>query len=590
MLHTFARLRSREDFLMSDKKVRWTRFNRYLFRYWKTQLAVFVIGFILIPLGLINPYLTKLVIDRAYGNRDLRLFFTLAAIGAAVFILQGIFNSISSYLSRKISRKVVYDLTADVFAHMQRLPLRYFQEKSTGEHLYKVNNDVRSVAEFVCTTIPQMIMVVPKFVFVLVIVFTLNWKLALVACMLAPLSYIQPFYFGRWIRDITRQVVDRSQNVFKRLHEVFSHMHLVKALGKESHEIRTFDENLRHRLSIELQRAKVTQFSTFSAALVNKAVSGIIGIYGGAMVISGEMTLGSLTAVMIYLTQLVGHTKSFGSFYQTILVSSVSRQRLHDIFEQIPFLAEDSCARDVESVKGALGFDSVTFGYSSAKKILDGFSLAIPAGTKVALVGPSGCGKTTLLSLLLRLFRPWEGRILIDGIPLSEITHRSLRGHIGIALQEPFLWNDTIAANIMYGGARAGFREVQEAASISEAHDFITRLPGGYESDIGEMACKLSEGQKQRIAFARSVMQRPRIMLLDEALSSVDSETEANIIDNVRRAFRNSTILMVSHRLSAVKRMDSVIYLRRGSKAKTATHEEFMQTDGSYRELFTGQW
>ena len=547
------------------------------------------LGLVTTPLLLLNPYLTKLVIDKAYGEKDLQLFFILAAIGGTVFIVNGVIGSLTQYLSRYINRNVHFDMTADFFGHMQKLPLSFYNNHSTGEHIYRLNSDVRSVSEFVCNTIPQIVTLFPRIIFILILVFHLNWKLAVFATLLVPVTYIHPFFFGKWLRDINRHTILRSQGIFRGLQEVFSHMHLIKAMGKEGHELKKFEDEIEKRKEIELENARVSNIGTFSGSLINKALSGAIALYGGYQVIKGTITLGSLMAVMIYVTQLIGLLKSIGGFYQTITINSVTRHRLIEILDIKPTICDGDNARPHIIEKGKIMFEGLTFGYKKRSPVLNGLNFTIPAGTKAAIAGLSGSGKTTILSLILRLYKQEAGAIRVDGVDIRDITLDSLKGHMGIALQEPFLWNDSIKNNIMYGGEGATMDDVVWAAKMACAHDFISVFPNGYDSVIGEMACKLSEGQKQRIAVARAVIRRPKILILDEAMSSLDSETEDKVIENIRREFSDSTVLCVSHRVSAVKKMDSVYFLENGTSMHIGRHDELVTRVPRYRELFASQ-
>jgi len=570
-------------------KTIWTRFNKYLYKYWKLQAVVIILGLITLPLSLLNPYLTKLVIDKAYGNRDLKLFLILAIIGGSIFIFNGLINSLSSYLSQRINHHVLFDITRDLFKHLQHLSLSFFKNRSTGEHIYRINADTASVSRFVCNTIPRIVELFPRFLFIIVIVFYLNWKLALLTVILVPIGYIHTYIFGRWLKEITRCMIDKTQNIFRRLHEVFVHIHLVKALGKENYEIKRFEETLTKRLDFELKNERLTNITAFSEAVLNKMLSGIIALYGGYQVIKGTMTLGSLTAIMIYLTQFMGLLNSIGKFYQNIIVNSVSCQRLVEILDVEPGIMDKEGAVDYRNLERGIEFRDASFLYERDKFILKDINFLIKQGSKIALVGPSGCGKTTLLTLLLRLYELIKGSILIDDFDIKDIKLESLKSQIGIALQEPFLWNDTIANNILYGAENATYEDMIKSAKLAEAHNFIMELPKKYDSIIGEMGCAISEGQKQRIAIARAIIKKPRLLILDEAMSSVDSETEEKIVDNMKRDFKDSTIVIVSHRLSTVKKMDLVYFLESPSNMKVGTHQELMEKSPKYKELFASQ-
>ena len=388
---------------------------------------------------------------------------------------------------------------------------------------------------------------------------------------------------------MTQRMIEKSQHIFRELHEVFAHMHLVKALGKEDYEIKRFEENLSKAIDFEIKNARLLNISNFSSSILDRVIGGLIALYGGYQIIKGTMTLGSLTAVMIYSTQLIGLVKSMGGFYETIMVNSVSCQRVAEILDIKPEIMDKEGAIALQALQGRIEFRDIYFGYKEGESILKGLSFSIPPAAKIALVGVSGCGKTTLLSLILRLYEPMQGSILLDDLDTRDIKLESLKAQIGIALQEPFLLNDSIKNNILYAKENASMDEVIEAAQIAEAHNFIYSFPEKYDTQIGENACKISEGQKQRIAIARAVINKTKILILDEAMSSLDSQTEERIIDNLKREFRDSALIVVSHRFSTVQKMDFVYFFESPSNIEIGTHEELMERSAKYRELFASQ-
>lgn len=567
----------------------WTRFNKYLYKYWKLQAVVIILGLITVPLSLANPYLTKLVIDKAYGNKDLKLFFILALIGGSIFIFNGMINSFSSYLSQRINRYVHFDIAKDLFKHLQYLPLNFLNNHSTGEHIYRITADVGAVSNFVCNFIPQILTLCPRLLFTFAVVFYLNPKLALLAVLLVPAGYIHLYFLAKLLREITGKTILKAQGIFEKLQEIFSHIHLIKALGKERNEIKKFEETFSQRIVFELKNAKFLSLSSFLRSVLNKVISGIIALYGGYQVIKGTMTLGSLTAVMIYLTQLIGLLKSIGSLYETTTINSVNRRRLQEILDIKPTICDAKDAIPYNFKRGQIEFKDIFFGYKKDELVLKNISFLIEASSKVALVGLSGSGKTSVLSLTLRLYEQEKGAVLIDGIDTSRIKLNSLKSQIGIALQGHFLWNDTIQNNILYGAEDPSYEEMIKAAKQAEAHNFIMNFPNGYETKIGEMACKISEGQKQRVAIARALIKRPKILILDEAMSSLDSETEDKVIDNIMREFKESTIIVVSHRLSTARKMGLIYFLKDASSMEMGTHEELLEKSPRYRELFSSQ-
>ena len=301
------------------------------------------------------------------------------------------------------------------------------------------------------------------------------------------------------------------------------------------------------------------------------------------------MTLGNLSAIAIYLSQLSGVQGSLAQFLQERSLGVISWERLELILAAEPVLADDSQAKEASFFKGQIEFKDVSFFYKQEKQLFNKLSFSIPGGSRIALAGPSGCGKTTILNLTLRLYKPTAGNILIDGHNVNTIKAKSLYGQVGVVLQEPYLWNDTIENNIGYGSQLASFQEITEAARLACIDDFIIGLPLGYRSVIGENACRISEGQKQRLAIARALIKKPRIIILDEALSCVDARIKEEIIDNITSVFNESTIIVISHRLSTIKKMDSVYFLSRNNNVDIGGHEDLLRNNAQYQNYLAHQ-
>lgn len=563
--------------------MKYIKFYRYLIPFWKREVLILFLSLLSVALGLVNPYLTKLIIDEAYIKKDLGLFIVLVAIGGVIFILNSIFSGINKYLGRYIKLRINFDLNRKVFSKLQRLSYEFFQDKSTGEHLYKISYDVEQAAKFVADILPQAISLIPKALLILVIVFYLNWKMALFSLLLAPFLYLVPLYFNARLKKIYTIWIENSQGIFKRLQDVFSHIQLVKAFGKERRQIKEYIKGIVENIRFSLKNTRLETMGFLANSFINKAISGLIIFYGGCQVIKGRMTLGSLSAISIYLAQLSGLQNSFANFFQQLSLGSVSCERLEEIIDAPLETGEDKKTKDSKFLEGEIEFKNVRFAYKSRilqaapgaeKAVFSGLSFRIEGGSCVGLVGPSGCGKTTIINLLLRLYKLNEGGIFIDGYNINDVKAKSFYEQIGVALQEPYLWNDTIENNIRYGKKEAGFKEVQTAARVACIDEFINSLPDGYNTIIGENACKISEGQKQRIAIARAVIKRPKILILDEALSSVDSEIEGRIIDNIRDSLPDSTLIVISHRASAIKRTDQICLIEGPDKIDIGRHEK----------------
>jgi ATP-binding cassette subfamily B protein len=342
-------------------------------------------------------------------------------------------------------------------------------------------------------------------------------------------------------------------------------------------------------MELLLKGARLKLFSAFTGNSLMKIILGLVSIYGGYQIIKGEMSLGSLTAIMIYIGQLIGLQASIGGFLQQLSFDFVSCDRISEVLDRQPDIVDSDSAVSVKLSKTDIEFKNVDFWYNEASLVLKDLSFSIKHGLSIALIGPSGCGKTTLINLILRLYEPQKGEIFVSGRNIKDIKIGCLKDQIGVALQEPFLWNDTIENDIRYGRRDASFAEIVEAAQIVGLDSFVNVLPDGYKTCIGENAALISQGQKQRIAIARAIIKNPAIIILDEAMSSLDSESEDKIIDNLKTKFISSTIIIVSHRLSTARKMDLLYFLESFDEIEIGSHEELLERSIKYRNLFASQ-
>jgi len=445
------------------------------------------------------------------------------------------------------------------------------------------------VENLITTVPPQTVALFPRLLFTLLIISVLNWKMAIFSLCLTPFLYLPHYYFIKRRRMIWEKWIKNSERIFKVLQEIFSHIYPIRVFGREGIETRKYLRKLIGNIRVELSNIRWEIFDNFVARAVDKIIIGFITFYGGYQVIKGEMTLGSLTAILVYLGQLVTMQSSFISFFQTTVLGLVSCQRVADILDEKDMISKNKKARDIVFKKGELVFNNVGFGYLVGDPVLKDLSFAIEKNKHVSLVGASGLGKTTLLNLIVRIYDPWQGEISIDGVKIRNIRLNNLRRQIGMALQETFLFNDTISNNISYGKQDADKSEVIEAARFSLSHDFIEDMPDKYETIIGENACKLSEGQKQKIAIARALIKRPKILILDEATSSMDSASEGKILLNIKQNQKDTTLITVSHRLSTVRSADLVYFLERPDNIIIGSCEELLQNNIGFRSLFKNQ-
>jgi ATP-binding cassette subfamily B protein len=562
-------------------------FLKYLLPYRKKQLAVLFLSGLSALLSLVNPYIGKLMVDKAIINKDLHIFILLALVGTAVFILDGLFKAAADFIGKGIYLKVRWDLNRKVFSHLQRLPWDFFQAKSTGEHMFKLNYDIDNAADFIVSVPNELVNIFPRLLLTFAIIIYLNWQLAIFSLVLVSVLYPLLYYLTRRRRKVWKELAADSQNIFKRLSEVFSHMYLIKAFSREGREIRVYLGALIRNIKIRLESMKLEVATNFSFSSFGRIILGLITLFGGYQVIRGRLSPGTLTAIMIYLAQLITLQNSFIFFFQRVALGLVSCQRIDEILQQKPWIRERQDAQKIILKDPSIQFEKVSFGYQPQKFVLEDLDFSIKKGM-VALVGPSGCGKTTILNLILRLYDPWQGEILIEGRDIKDLDPCSLRGQIGVALQEPFLWNDNVENNIKYAKEDATKEEIMGVAELAGVDEFIRALPQGYDTIIGENACKISEGQKQKIAIARALIKRPKILILDEAMSSMDSLSEEAIIAKIK-AMDIPLVIVVSHRFSTIMACDLAYFLKSPNVLVVDKPTQALEKDRTFYNLFSAQ-
>jgi len=566
------------------------KFAQLLLPYWKLEALIGSLTALGVAVSLITPYLTKLMIDQGLGKKDTKLFLALAATATAMLIVNGLATRFVNYLNEYIRARVNFDLTRRIFEKLQGLPLGFFRDKTTGEHLFKTQYDIHRAVDIVVTMLPQALGLMPRFVLIFVIIFRLDQRISALVILLAPLTFVAPYFFTKKLQKTIRQYIQSSQEIFIKLGEIFSHIYLVKVFSKEMRERENYTRLMKDNLRLKRKNIGLEVSSQFYASLAQRSVLGLVVLYGGWRVIEGDMTLGSLTAITVYLTQLVSMQGSFARFFQDAAVNLVSCERLKLVFDVTePVVRNDSPPEDhVEA--GEIRFKDVYFSYSDGRPVLEGIGFTIEPRSRVAIVGHSGVGKTTIINLLLRVDDVQAGTISIDGHNISDMEPSILKRQIGLAPQEPLLWNETVMNNIRYGREDATDEDVYWAARLAQADEFILELPQKYRTVIGENACKISEGQKQRISIARALIKKPRILILDEAMASLDTELEDAILADIERELKDATLIVVTHRRSTLARMDAIYHLECSRNISATDRRNHIPEDRVCREDFSSRF
>ncbi|MBD1812952.1 ABC transporter ATP-binding protein/permease [Microcoleus vaginatus DQ-U2] len=524
------------------------------------------------------------------GNGDLKGFAQIAALSAIIFLIRGTAQYGQDTLMAKAALTIALEIRKKVYAHLHNLNLGYFETAKTGDLSYRLTEDIDRIGEVVNKFFHQFIPCVLQLIAVLGYMIYLNWQLTLGALIIAPLMAILIGWFGEKLLSYSRQSQNRISDLSALLTEVFSGIRLIKAFVAEDYEIARFAEEAEQnrRAKYLSERIKALQFVVVGFL---EAMSVILLFFlGGWQISQGNLTgiqfMSYIAGVALLIDPIAITTANYGDFKQ----GEASSDRIFELLAIQPTVVEKPGAIELPHVTGKVEYRNINFAYNSETPILQNMSLLVLPGEMIALVGASGAGKTTLVNLLPRFYDPQAGQILIDGIDIQDVTLNTLRRQIGIVPQETILFSGTIAQNIAFGQSYYELKDVQKAAEIANAHQFISQFPEGYQTWVGERGVNLSGGQKQRIAIARAVLLDPRILILDEATSALDSESESLVQEALERLMRDRTVFIIAHRLATVRRADRILVLEKGRIVESGTHEELLEKGSRYAGYYAQQF
>lgn len=524
------------------------------------------------------------------GKGDLQGFAQIAALSAIIFLIRGTAQYGQDTLMAKAALTIAFEIRKKVYSHLQNLNLGYFETAKTGDLSYRLTEDIDRIGEVVNKFFHQFIPCVLQLIAVLGYMIYLNWQLTLGALIIAPLMAILIGWFGERLLSYSRQSQNRISDLSALLTEVFSGIRLIKAFVAEDYEIARFAEEAEQnrRAKYLSERVKALQFVVVGFL---EAMSVILLFFlGGWQISQGNLTgtqfISYIAGVALLIDPIAITTANYGDFKQ----GEASSDRIFELLAIQPTVVEKPGAIELPHVTGKVEYRNINFAYNSETPILQNMSLLVLPGEMIALVGASGAGKTTLVNSLPRFYDPQAGQILIDGIDIQDVTLNTLRRQIGIVPQETILFSGTIAQNIAFGQSYYELKDVQKAAEIANAHQFISQFPEGYQTWVGERGVNLSGGQKQRIAIARAVLLAPRILILDEATSALDSESEGLVQEALERLMRDRTVFIIAHRLATVRRADRILVLEKGRIVESGTHEELLEKGSRYAGYYAQQF
>lgn len=567
-----------------------TRLLTYLRPYWQRMAVAFLLMLVASALTLAVPYLIKVAIDQFIAQGYAAGLTRIALLLAGIFVGIYLTTSGQQYLLSWVGQQVLATLRTQLFRHLQTLPLSYHDTHIVGVTISRVINDVAVINELLSEGLITLVGDALVLVGIITVMLSLSLRLALLTFSVFPLMLLATYLFARRAQVAFRHTRARIAAVVGDLAEDISGMRVIQAFAQEDASQERFDEVNRANRDAYINAMSLSFVFLPSIEFLGMLATGIVLWFGGLAVARSELTLGVMVAFLAYVSRFFQPIRELSQLYTTMQAAMAGGERVLDLLDTRPEITDQPDAIEMPTIAGQVELRHVSFSYRGDTRVLHDVNLVIEPGQTVALVGPTGAGKTSIANLVARFYDVIDGAVLIDGMDVRQVTQHSLRRQMGLVPQEPFLFSGTIADNIHFGRPDASDGAVEEAARLANAHEFIAALPERYDTEILEGGVNLSVGQRQLICIARAVLADPRILILDEATSSVDTVTEVLIQDALRRLLAGRTALVIAHRLSTIRNADLICVVNDGRIVERGTHEELLAQRGFYHDLYERQF
>jgi ATP-binding cassette, subfamily B, bacterial len=572
------------------KRGRMRRALKLAFPYRKSVSVILLLTLVLAGINAVEPLILKFIFDDLATHRVMRTLLMGIGLLVGLAIVREVATGISNWLTWHTRLGVHYTLLESTVERLHRMPMSFHRKEGVGAIMTKLDRSIQGLIGAISQILFSVFPAILYLLISLVIMVFLDWKLTILVIAFLPLPAAIAAFAGPEQNRRERTLLDKWSQIYSRFNEVLSGIVTVRSFSMEDAEKKRFLADVHQANQVVIRGVGIDSGVGAATNLVVAAARIAAIAFGGTLIVQGRLTLGTLVAFLGYVGGLFGPVQGLTGIYQTIQKAYVSVDEIFSILDEQEHLGDAADAKEVDRVKGEVVFNEIKFRYEEATRpLLQGIDLHVKPGETVAIVGPSGSGKTTLMALLMRFYDPDEGSVTLDGVDLRKLKQRSLRRNIGTVLQDPLLFNDTVRNNIAYGRPEATLAEIEAAARAANAHDFISHLPEGYETMAGERGSRFSVGERQRITIARALIKNPPILVLDEATSSLDAESEALVQEALERLMKNRTTFVIAHRLSTVVNAHRIIVLKHGLIAESGTHPELMRLGGYYATLVERQ-